>query len=133
MNLMTYYEQEIGRIRTECYSNLGHIATVVLVRRFIDENFDRDLKLDDIASSRFTSKFYLLRLFKRYYGLTPWQYLTEKRIEKAKELLRNGRSVTEACFDVGYESPSSFATLFRRRSGLTPSEFRQRAIFAKLR
>ncbi|MBX3295944.1 MAG: helix-turn-helix transcriptional regulator [Acidobacteria bacterium] len=129
---MTFYEQQIGKIREQCYSNVGQIATVIQVRRFIDDNFDRELTLDDLTSVRLTSKFYLLRLFRRYYGQTPRQYLIEKRIEKAKELLRNGRSVTEACFAVGYETPSSFATLFRRRSGVTPSEFRRRAIFAKL-
>jgi AraC-like DNA-binding protein len=74
----------------------------------------------------FTSKFHLLRLFKKYYGQTPKQYLIEKRIEKAKELLQEGETVTETCFATGFGSPSSFSTLFKSRVGLTPVEFQKK-------
>ena len=129
---MTDYQRGITRIKRQCYSNRAQIETVIRVKRYIDNNFDQELSLDDLSALRYTSKFHFLRLFKRYYGQTPRQYLIEKRIERARELLRTGSNVTEVCFEVGYENPSSFCTLFRRRSGVTPSEFRRRAIFAKL-
>ena len=69
------------------------------------------------------SKFHLLRLFKKHYGLTPRQYLIDKRIEKSKEQLKNGMSVTETCFAVGFESLGSFSTLFKTKTGKSPSEF----------
>jgi AraC-like DNA-binding protein len=67
----------------------------------------------------------MLRLFKKHYGLTPRQYLIDKRIEKSKEQLINGMSVTETCFAVGFESLSSFSTLFKTKTGKPPSEFQK--------
>lgn len=128
---MTYYFNEITRIKNACYSNNGQIDTVIGTRRYINNNYDKELNLNLLSHIRFTSKFHLLRLFKKYYGLTPNQYLVDKRIEKAKEHLVNGTTVSEACFFVGFESPSSFATLFKSRTGMTPTEFRKRAIFTK--
>src|SRR5688500_18546019 len=128
---MTYYLNEISRIKKTCYSNKGQIETVIGTRHFIDNHFDKELNLDLLSQIRFTSKFHLLRLFKRYYGQTPKQYLTGKRIEAAKQLLDKGVNVSETCFHVGFDSPSSFATLFKSRLGLTPSQFQKRATFTK--
>lgn len=127
----TFYQLEINRINRICYSNKRQLATVIETRHFIDSNFDKEVNLEILSDVRLTSKFHLLRLFKRYYGQTPKQYLIDRRIEKAKQLLRYGVRVTHACFDVGFESPSSFSTLFKSRVGLTPSEFQKRATFAK--
>jgi AraC-like DNA-binding protein len=128
---MTFYQSEIIRIKSICYSNKGQIQTVIGTRHYIDNNFDKELNLNLLSHIGFTSKFHLLRLFKKYYGITPKQYLTGKRIEKAKELLLKGTSVTDACLASGFDSPSSFSTLFKYRVGLAPAEFQKRATFAK--
>jgi AraC-like DNA-binding protein len=73
----------------------------------------------------------LLRLFKKYYGVTPGQYLTDKRIENSKRYLQNGMSVTDTCFAVGFESPSSFSTLFKNKTGIAPAAF-QKSNFRKV-
>jgi AraC-like DNA-binding protein len=130
-NIMTYYLKEITRIKSICYSNKAQIDTVIGTRHYINNNFDKELNLDLLSHIRFTSKFHLLRLFKKCYGQTPKQYLTDKRIEQAKELLNKGTNVSETCFDIGFESPSSFSTLFKSRVGLTPTEFQKRATFTK--
>ncbi|QQS32191.1 MAG: helix-turn-helix transcriptional regulator [Acidobacteriota bacterium] len=122
---MTYFQRELERIRAEVYANDWQIRNIIETRRFLLENFDRSISLDDISHARFTSKFHLLRLFKRYYGQTPSQFVTELRIAKAKELLRSGRSVTETCFEIGFESPASFSNLFRTRVGLAPKNFQK--------
>jgi len=128
---MTYYQREITRIRDICYSNEGQINTVIKTRNFINKNFENELNLDLLSHIGFTSKFHLLRLFKKYYGQTPQQYLTDKRIEKSKDYLKQGMLITETCISVGFECPSSFSTLFKRKTGVTPLEFQKRAIFAK--
>lgn len=92
---MTFYEREINRINSIIYSNKEHIETVIGVQNYIDNNYDTDLNLNLLSRLRFISKFHLLRLFKKHYGLTPKQYLIDKRIEKSKEQLKNGMSVTE--------------------------------------
>lgn len=120
---MTFYESEIRKIRNEVYSNQGQLDNIIALRSYINNNFDSNLNLDLLSNVQFVSKFHLLRLFKKYYGQTPKQYLTDKRIEKSKEYLRKGMNITETCFAVGFEAPSSFSTLFKARTGLTPSEF----------
>lgn len=120
---MTFYESEIKRIRSIVYSNQGQIDTVIGTRNYINNNYDTDLNLDFLSHNRFVSKFHLLRLFKKYYGQTPKQYLTDKRIEKSKEYLKKGMNITETCFAIGFETPSSFSTLFKSKTGLTPTEF----------
>ena len=122
---MTFYESEIKRIRSICYSNDKQIETVVATRNFIDNNFEKELKLDFLSHVQFTSKYHLLRLFKKYYGLTPRQYLMDKRIKMSKENLINGMTVTETCFAVGFESLGSFSKLFKTKTGKSPSVFQK--------
>ncbi len=122
---MTFYEKELNRINNEIYSNQEQIQTVIGIRNYIDNNYHRDLNLDFLSHILFISKFHLLRLFKRYYGLTPRQYLIDKRIEVAKERLQNGMTVTETCFEVGFESLGSFSSLFKAKTGKSPIEFQK--------
>lgn len=122
---MTFYETEIKRIRKICYSNDKQVATVIATRNFIKNNYETNLNLDLLLHINFVSKYHLLRLFKRYYGLTPRQYLTDKRIEKSKEHLKNGMKVTETCYAVGFESLGSFSTLFKSKTGKTPAQFQK--------
>ncbi|MFB9108737.1 helix-turn-helix domain-containing protein [Flavobacterium gyeonganense] len=128
---MNFYQQEIHRISKICYKNESQIKTVIRTKKFIETNFEQELNLDVLSDAQFTSKFHLLRLFKKYYGMTPIQYLIDRRIEKSKEYLQNGMPVTETCFAIGFESPSSFSTLFKNKIGIAPVEFQKRAIFAK--
>lgn len=128
---MTYYLRQISIIKNNCYSNKRQLDTVIGTRHYINNHFDKELNLVFLSNVRFTSKFHLLRLFKKYYGQTPKQYIIEKRIEQAKVLLKKGTNITDTCFEVGFESPSSFSTLFKSRVGLTPTEFQKKAIFTK--
>ncbi len=104
---------------------------IVQAKLFIDRNYEESIDAGEIANEACYSKFHFIRTFKIIYGKTPHQYLTSVRIEKAKELLENGTSVTDACFSVGFESLGSFITLFKRRAGLTPSEYRRKKLGRK--
>jgi len=128
---MTFYESEIIRIRSVCYSNHGQLNTVIAMKKYVDSNYNSKLNLDLLSKLHFTSKYHLLRLFKKYYGFTPKQYLTDIRIAKAKRYLTEGHSVTATCFKVGFESLGSFSSLFRVKTGLTPRQFRKSAILKK--
>jgi methylphosphotriester-DNA--protein-cysteine methyltransferase len=123
---MNFYQQEIQRISKICYKNEEQIKTVIRTKKFIENNFEQELSLDVISDTQFTSKFHLLRLFKKYYGITPMQYLIDRRIEKSKEYLRSGMPVTLTCFAVGFESPSSFSTLFKNKIGIAPVAFQKK-------
>ena len=122
---MTFYEKELNRINSAIYSNQEQIKTVIGVRNYIENNYDTNLNLDFLSHIRFVSKYHLLRLFKKHYGLTPRQYLIDKRIEKSKKCLKKGMSVTETCFAVGFESLGSFSTLFKSKTRKSPREYQK--------
>jgi AraC-like DNA-binding protein len=128
---MNFYQTEMNRIRRTLFSNEVQLETVIRIRNFIEDNFEKELNLNLLSRTQHTSKFHLLRLFKKYYGLTPKQYLISKRIAVSKSNLKKGMPVGETCFSVGFESPCSFSTLFKNKTGLTPVEFQKRATFAK--
>jgi len=98
---------------------------IVQAKLFIDRNYAESIDAGDIADEACYSKFHFIRTFKSIYGKTPHQHLTAVRIERAKELLEAEISVTEACFAVGFDSLGSFTSLFKRRIGLTPSQYRR--------
>src|SRR5436190_23691967 len=91
----------------------------------MDNHYAEKIDLNNIATEAYFSKFHFLRLFKAIYGKSPHQYLKDVRIEKAKEYLQNGNSVSDTCFMVGYDSISSFTGLFKRQAKLLPSSYQQ--------
>jgi AraC-like DNA-binding protein len=96
-------------------------------RRFIDECYDLPLDLTEISRQACLSRYHFLRLFRDTFDTTPHQYLIQRRIEKAKELLRvRSLSVTDVCFEVGFQSLGSFSSLFRRCVGDAPASYRLR-------
>ena len=98
------------------------------VRALIDAQYSQPLDLNELAQSAHLSRYHLLRAFRSAFHMTPHEYLTRKRIERAKELLaESDLLVTEICFEVGFESLGSFSTLFHRIAGWSPSIYRARA------
>ncbi len=94
-------------------------------RRLIDECYHLPLDLEQISSEACLSRFHFLRLFRRAFNKTPHQYLTQRRIERAKELLSSsGLTVTDVCFEVGFESLGSFSSLFHKHVGQPPITYR---------
>lgn len=85
--------------------------------------------IERLAAHAHVSTFHLIREFRRRYYTTPHQYLMRRRIESAKCLLgESDMSVTEICFEVGFESLGSFSDLFRRAVGWAPTVYRARCL-----
>jgi AraC-like DNA-binding protein len=98
---------------------------IVQAKQYIDDHFKEPIDLDDISDEANFSKFHFLRLFKSAYGKTPNQYLTDCRIRCALRLLEEHQlSISEICFEVGFESLGSFSSLFKREAGTSPSRYR---------
>ena len=96
-------------------------------RRYIDECYDLPLDLTEISKQACLSRYHFLRLFRDTFATTPHQYLIQRRIAKAKELLCSETlSVTDVCFEVGFQSLGSFSALFRRCVGDAPNNYRER-------
>src|SRR5919112_983376 len=89
------------------YPRIYLYKRIVQAKLFIDGHYSDRIDLSNIADEAYFSKFHFIRLFKTIYGSTPHQYLIKVRIENAKELLQKDMSVTDTCFDVGFDSVSS--------------------------
>jgi AraC family transcriptional regulator len=93
---------------------------------FIESHLNQSFTLDQLADALGMSMFYFCRQFKHSMGITPHQYVTRRRIERAKELLWHSKlSITEIALQVGFATPSAFSQVFRRSTGMTPKAFRQ--------
>jgi AraC family transcriptional regulator len=90
------------------------------------EHVAEEFALDRLAAQAGLSKFYFNRLFKSAMGVSPSHHQINLRMHEARRLLRETKkSVMEIALDVGYANPSHFAQLFRRETGLSPSDYRQ--------
>ena len=108
---------------TELYPKGYLYKRIVQAKLFIDDHYFNKIDIDNIADEAYFSKFHFIRIFKKIYGKTPYQYLIAVRIEKAMQLLRTGKGVTDVCYLVGFESVGSFSGLFKRVVGLSPHAF----------
>jgi len=105
----------------EQYEKIDFYRRIVRAKLFIDNNYTDDIDLGNISGQAYFSKFHFIRLFKSIYGRTPNKYLGKVRIDKAKDLLTQGCSVLETCYMVGFDSPTTFASMFKRATGQSPS------------
>ena len=114
--------------RLSALPDLETLERLGRARAFIDHCYDHPLNLDQISEKACFSRYHFLRLFRQAFKKTPHQYLIERRIEKAKELLTaNDLRVTDVCFEVGFQSLGSFSSLFHKWVGHAPATYRERA------
>lgn len=96
------------------------------VTEFINDNLEQDLTLTEIAQVAGLSHFHFARAFRKTMGITSQQYITNRRIEKAKELLaKSDLPIVEVGFQTGFKNQSHFTTLFRKITSLTPKLWRE--------
>jgi AraC-like DNA-binding protein len=105
---------------------------IVTAKVYIDENYHEPIGLEIISQQAFLSRFHFHRLFTQVYRHTPHQYLTRKRMDKAKDLLAENKPVTEVCYELGFESIGSFSTLFKKEIGFAPQYYRNMAYKKKM-
>ncbi|WP_027295751.1 response regulator transcription factor [Robinsoniella sp. KNHs210] len=125
-------------ILTQLNHYFNHIESLYLqsneriverAKKFCEQNYNTDCSLDDIANSVYISKNYLAQVFKEKTGISLWNYFTDLRMEKAKDLLASKHiKATIVGEMVGYKNPSHFGRVFKERVGLTPKEYQQRVV-----
>lgn len=103
------------------------VSIVENAKKYIDENFHKDVSLDDVSRIVDISPFYFSKLFKQEVGKNFIEYLTDVRLQNAKILLNNPQySIKEVCVMSGYSDPNYFSRIFKKYEGVTPSEYRER-------
>ncbi len=94
-------------------------------KQYILENYQRDISLEEVSRKVDISLYYFSKLFKDVVGENFIEYLTRVRIEAAKKLLRSELSIKEVAIEVGYKDSNYFSRLFKRCTGVTPTEFKE--------
>ncbi len=100
---------------------LSHLLTSVVEQ--IEARLDEDLRVCEFSEQTGLSPRTFTRLFKRELGQTPYQYITSRRIKRAKQLLSQGESVTDTALSIGFSNPAKFAATFRRWANASPSQW----------
>lgn len=97
---------------------------------FIDQNYQRDISVEEIAAASGLNRSYFGKLFKETMGFSPQQYLIQYRMTKAAELLKGSRiPVGEVARSVGYENQLHFSRAFKNTYGISPSQYRAKHFF----
>ena len=121
----TFYQRELERlVQTQMLPEYRYIQ-IRQSKAYMEQYHAEKIDLEKIAAAAFMSRFYYIKVFKQIYGITPRQFLKDLRISKAKELLKTGLSVTQVCFDVGYESLPTFSRAFKTGTGYSPKAYQE--------
>jgi two-component system response regulator YesN len=101
-----------------------HRKTIDFIIRYVQEHYSDDITLDVLAEKVYLTRNYLSQIFKQETGENYNTYLTRVRMEKAKELMLSGNyKIFEISQMVGYKNNAYFSQLFKKHTGLNPSEF----------
>ncbi|MBP3953540.1 response regulator [Bacillus suaedae] len=103
----------------------GVESLLIEAKDYIDNHYDKGITLEEVADKIGLSSYYLSKLFKDRFEQTFIDYLTNTRIEKAKDLLLDGKTpLKEIAMNIGYKDPNYFSRVFKKEVGYSPSEYR---------
>lgn len=91
------------------------------IMEYIEAHLTEELTVEQIAEEFFLSKYHMMRLFRSSVGIGVYQYITQRRLEMARQLIASGVAATESCFRSGFGSYSSFTRAYGKHFGTTPT------------
>src|SRR5690554_2048093 len=119
-----YVEYENNKI----VINTDQYYKVELVKKIIDGDLSRSFTISELAKIGGTNEQYLKKYFKKYFGRTIMNYITEARMQYARELIHTGKyNVSDVALLTGYKHPSHFTSVFKKHFGFKPTSLRYRA------
>ena len=122
INFLRHFRNEI-----EVVPDININRRIDYIKSYIDNNYSLDLSLEGLSNMAYMNKFHLIAEFKQAYRVTPIEYLILKRIEVSKGLLISTNHSMETIAEiVGFNSQSYFNQVFRKKVGITPSQFRKK-------
>jgi AraC-like DNA-binding protein len=112
----------LGRFQSDGWTNRKDVL-LMTVRDYIHDNIEEDISIDDLSYMANVSKYHLIRIFRRQFGLTPHKYILNHRINKVREMLQNGMSATHVAHEFGFFDTSHLNRHFKRAYGVTPTQY----------
>ncbi|SIT98374.1 AraC-type DNA-binding protein [Epilithonimonas bovis DSM 19482] len=110
-------------------NTLKNKSRIGFVADYIRKNLHQKLSIDAIAKMAYVSKSNFFKMFKQELGLSPNEYIIQERIKKAKELLIQQNSVSEAAYSTGFSDTNYFIRVFKQMEGVTPKIFQNKQLF----
>ncbi len=102
---------------------------VLIAREYLHYCYHRDVSLEEVANISFLSLNHLLRCFRQVFGISPHQYLVTVKLQHAQRLLTNSNSsLNQICNEIGFQSVGTFCNLFKRKTGVTPQEYKTKKV-----
>lgn len=126
-----WYLEKITNICTNIVTQKETETNTIILKAksYISENYNKDISLDDVSHEVDISPYYFSKLFKEETGVKFIDYLTKVRIGEAKKILTNKEtSIKNICIDVGYSDPNYFSRTFKKYTGQTPTQYRERML-----
>lgn len=121
---ITQFSNIVKFLETENQNQM--YGMIQVARKYIEENYTKDINLEEIARYVSVSPQYFSKLFKEKTGSTYIDYITNIRVMKAQELVKHtNKPIQEICFSVGYKDPNYFSRIFKKNIGMTPSQYRK--------
>jgi AraC-like DNA-binding protein len=102
-------------------TNIANVKILNIIK-YINEHLRDDISIDSIADIFFLNRSYLMHLFKAETGYTIGKYITEKRLFMAKNLIKNGSSITNACYNSGFKNYATFFRAFKEKFHISPKD-----------
>ncbi|MCX7078724.1 MAG: AraC family transcriptional regulator, partial [Pseudomonas sp.] len=105
-------------------SDAAERDAVKRIKKKLEDDFDKNIPLEDLAKLVDLDPLYMIRVFKKNVGISPHSYQIQKRIAHVQNLLRKGASIAQASFCCGFFDQSHMTRAFKRVVGVTPGSFR---------
>ncbi len=123
ISFINYFKSMLSGFQRYREKELNGLISEAL--EYINNNYDKDISLDGVAKEINMSYHYFSKFFKDAIGKNFIDYLTDLRVEKSKELLKDlSLSIKSICYSVGYSDPNYFSKIFKKITGITPTEYR---------
>lgn len=108
--------------------NYPHIELIENAARYMRTHYSEHISISEISKNEFVSVYHFTRLFKEYYGTTPYDYLINYRISQAKMLLIQGKSITEISEKCGFGNANNFSRIFKKYNKISPGQYKKQHI-----
>ena len=97
---------------------------VLEILQYLNTHYLEELSLSDVAACVYHSKYYVCHLFKEYIGISMHDYIVLRRIHLVNDRIRQGHSISNACYSAGFHNYSNFFRLYKKHTGMTPHQFK---------
>ena len=95
------------------------------IRSYLTQHATEQISMDTVAQHFGLSKSYLSHLFRQQVGMSVWNYVILRRLHQFNELLRKGHTIEAACYGVGFQNYSNFYRLYKKHTGIMPTQYKQ--------